>query len=984
MRDDDYVGDGRWETAQSIIELFVAILSIVALTLHYRQSKHINRAALFHAFHCMYCVWTIAISTHIFLHAFKIVNTYPMGMKNLDSCSALKKVTLWFTPQSLLWLLTIYNFFVYFDAIFIKRYRFSRRANIRLATYIIYSATIAVFSITYWAREFPTTKDCLNEASNLMVTQIVLIRSTTLVEMVSLTWNIWNVCYKNKKLKNIAGKTHIKFIGCVINVMSVFSGIVVGMTMVGALKSAKYITYNYKVFLFNFLSSSTPSYFTLYLLWDRHYLRARKLNEQVDDDDDDDDNNVGEKDIESGTTDSFVKRETELRPFSAFSRSMVLRDEEARMSDNFFDSNAARDIQRGIEYVLPHTSIFNIHALLNAPKGLFIEEDLRPPQCTGKIVQLFLKNIAIPTAEVIKQQLKNDTMKLLRNYGSKSLEDGTSDGTSDGIHLRERQARFITMKQKNEELNQEAEEWLFMLQSMMKTLPTKGMITREDMGTHEGWRPFKRSSAKKMLGVAMWPTNLQLMNAVVKLPEQKTLVLSMATYGAPCAHAIGFQRGSWRESEEKVFQASQASNSGPQERKTSNTTSTANEDIDGLVTKFYLSTRSCVSMSQALAAAVASAVNVLELCVAQEDGMVIRQWVSIGMLMHEVSLLSTFGQEMRMIGDMSMALQYLNLRLKLVRSRASQKDAGELPRKETFFDNAASPREGNFHVEALENAEEDWHVNVSEITAHMSGKKTVTLAVSSEIFTWLTKQIGASEAPSDVGAPGGESLFIEVHPVLMTLGINEMQTVANARGDTSLQTNINRQGLQSLRRYFDDFCKFLEGEQRAEMPSEISRHTFVSCVDSDHAIKSACKDVLVSLEGLIEVEASLKERKTIDLLVQSCFAARLLNGCRTLSCKSAKDRTSMFYTLELVRLAEKRGLLSSLSAKCKMRRGEPARLGTVQNVLNMLRSSNGVRLQNCKDNIGKAAYSFSNVQVQALPRELQPPLWTISGAGKYS
>ena len=42
-----------------------------------------------------------------------------MGMKNLDSCSALKTVTLWFTPQSFLWLLTIYNFFVYFDAIFI-------------------------------------------------------------------------------------------------------------------------------------------------------------------------------------------------------------------------------------------------------------------------------------------------------------------------------------------------------------------------------------------------------------------------------------------------------------------------------------------------------------------------------------------------------------------------------------------------------------------------------------------------------------------------------------------------------------------------------------------------------------------------------------------------------------------------------------------------------------------------------------------------
>ena len=109
--------------------------------------------------------------------------------------------------------------------------------------------------------------------------------------------------------------------------------------------------------------------------------------------------------------------------------------------------------------------------------------------------------------------------------------------------------------------------------------------------------------------------------------------------------------------------------------------------------------------------------------------------------------------------------------------------------------------------------------------------------------------------------------------------------------------------------------------------------------------------------------------------MKSCFAARLLNGARTTSCKSAKDRTSMFYTLELVRLAEERGLFDGEAGS--RRRGG----GTVQKqVLELLRGVNGVRLQNCRDNIGTAKFSFNRVQVAALPAELQPPPWTIGGA----
>ena len=46
-----------------------------------------------------------------------------------------------------------------------------------------------------------------------------------------------------------------------------------------------------------------------------------------------------------------------------------------------------------------------------------------------------------------------------------------------------------------------------------------------------------------------------------------------------------------------------------------------------------------------------------------------------------------------------------------------------------------------------------------------------------------------------------------------------------------------------------------------------------------------CTEMLSSLEELIDSEASLKQRKTVELLMQSCYLARLMKGCRTTSCK---------------------------------------------------------------------------------------------------
>lgn len=112
------------------------------------------------------------------------------------------------------------------------------------------------------------------------------------------------------------------------------------------------------------------------------------------------------------------------------------------------------------------------------------------------------------------------------------------------------------------------------------------------------------------------------------------------------------------------------------------------------------------------------------------------------------------------------------------------------------------------------------------------------------------------------------------------------------------------------------------------------------------------------------MEEEIRERaKLVDLLLVSCYIARLLNGARTTSCKSAKDRSSVFETLEVTKLAERLGVLDT---------------SLVQILLDELRGPRGVRLRNCEANTGQPKYAFNQLQVQALPPELRPPAHTTA------
>ena len=1012
----------------SAAEGVVCILSIGATALHYRGAKKVNRVTKFHFWHSFYCVWITTfkcIEAYAYLHGFQHIHNV-LGF-SYRTCWDHQINQIWcMLPVHVLWAVALYYFFAHFDFILIRERPMGRRGRLRMYTYGTYLLFVVVINCTIGSIRYEGNfnldgkSKCANQIDGTLYMSWDGILVILLVEMVCLTANFWKVAYhddRNKTGSQRSAKTHLKMTACVVTTASILLAL---STAIIAAIAIGYLPPTVELLLY-----AVPSYFTLFFLWDRHYISesTRHVHDDEDDhdreadeDDDDDDNEIEDEYTGALSFSSYTSaRGMEMHPLSAQASGNPLRDP--------IDAAQATKPDGGVVLILPQQSSFNLRALLGMPQKLFIDEDLRPPDSTPTTVRLFISAVAIPVAEAYQRQHEAETSKLLQRYGGAQQRRGSSDQETDAMAALEKQAQFDELKEQAQALSLQVGDWVAALRKMLQALPTDPIVTRDDRGVKEGWRPFKPSSAKKKTGVALWPTNLHTCSAVVRAPATRPLALTVTTYGAPSAHAFGFKHGGWGAAEKKLQSAAGAapgrSTSGlmmpARQRSRSSLGRNAEEALNTLRLKFNVSGRSCVCMSQALAAAVAAAVHKLNEVVTKRDGTLVRQWISIGMLVHEISLLSTYGNENGMIDDMATALNRLNLTLRIEPSGDATASLSS-PSSSSSSSSSSSllPSEGIFHVTDLSVVppSDDSSDGAPPTPSIVGGKKVVTLKVhSSETFAWLLEQVAHTAGGGDLEegllteAKAGGALDIEVHPVLMTLGVNEMQTVANAAGDTSIQTDINRRGLQGLRRHLQAFREFRRQEKRRSTP--MNRHG--TLIDSgapadedaesghDEAAANTCTALLASLEGLIDSEASLKQRKTVDLLMKSCFAARLLNGARTTSCKSAKDRTSMFYTLELVRLAEERGLLTAAGAMTMTRRRGRGRKGKgsggrgnnnnnsmQQDVLELLRGVNGVRLQNCKHNIGKAAFSFNKVQVAALPKELQPPLWTISGASSSS
>ncbi|KAI1729322.1 type I inositol 3,4-bisphosphate 4-phosphatase [Ditylenchus destructor] len=164
------------------------------------------------------------------------------------------------------------------------------------------------------------------------------------------------------------------------------------------------------------------------------------------------------------------------------------------------------------------------------------------------------------------------------------------------------------------------------------------------------------------------------------------------------------------------------------------------------------------------------------------------------------------------------------------------------------------------------------------------------------------------------------------------IGINHEATLAASIGDISLEETINRTGLARIESY------------ALAVPTNDS---------------SVITELLAELQKVVAICPS---RKNTTIFPRVMALSNALGGMNVISCKSGKDRTAMAVTLEEGRI---------LNQTCGVSQQQTTE------VIECLRRD-GVRRENCRKNVGKAAYHFSPFQMHFLPTEFRPPSGTYT------
>ncbi|GMG16009.1 unnamed protein product [Phytophthora fragariaefolia] len=309
----------------------------------------------------------------------------------------------------------------------------------------------------------------------------------------------------------------------------------------------------------------------------------------------------------------------------------------------------------------------------------------------------------------------------------------------------------------------------------------------------------------------------------------------------------------------------------------------------------------------------------------------------VGFLFSVESLLSTYGNELGMLGDTEAAVK-------------------ELGRVHIKLRPVKSPRAAAFRV-SITSGPSGIVIELPIITRRASEFPDRSMhrvpgqdAVSGAIYLSLATPEQKMRAKFLFQKP------IRVVPVIFSQGLNEMQTVANTVGKASLQKEINMEYVVELEAYVNKFADWCLKKQRRDMASAPIYDT--EDLDRIQASLTALK-VSIQLSG---------RSKRMSILSLSSSIARCVGGGRVTMCKSAKDRTSMSITLEEANLlVRSHGLVADdMGAFTKLLR------------------TYGVRRENARKNIGKAQYCFSALQNYLLPQDYQCPPGTGGGSRAYS
>ncbi|CAL1687252.1 unnamed protein product [Lasius platythorax] len=132
-----------------------------------------------------------------------------------------------------------------------------------------------------------------------------------------------------------------------------------------------------------------------------------------------------------------------------------------------------------------------------------------------------------------------------------------------------------------------------------------------------------------------------------------------------------------------------------------------------------------------------------------------------------------------------------------------------------------------------------------------------------------------------------QTLSFNVTPVFFNVGINEMASLAESLGTTKPQEKSNMDNFDRLNEYYLRFKKL-------NLPTEPTSTRFAARSILGHTLS----DMMVNLKMCVQE----KVNKNVEILQLSSQICRKMRGLRFTSCKSAKDRTGMSITLEQVNI----------------------------------------------------------------------------------